>query len=226
MRLLGTRQPGLVTTYQAVQPLRRQPTESRRTAAFVREFLRDPLTTASLVPSSKALASAMIPSDRWFPVVLELGPGTGAFSRALQQQSRPPARHLGIELNPTMSSLLSTDYPEMEVVIADATAITDVLAAEGLTGQADLIVSGLPWQAFAGPAGAGLIPSIAAALRPDGVFTQFTYSWTRWAPPGRRQRANLRASFGSVEVTGPVWVNVPPATVYTCRDPLPLTGIG
>ena len=49
---------------------------------------------------------------------------------------------------------------------ADAAAIADVLAAKGLAGQVDLIVSGLPWQAFDGSDGAGLIPAIAAAPRP------------------------------------------------------------
>lgn len=160
----------------------------------------------------------MIPSDRWRPVVVELGPGTGAFSRAIRAQS--PNRHLGIELNPTMSALLSADYPTMEVITAGAAELSEVLVAERLLGQVDLIVSGLPWAAYAGPGGSGLIPAIAGALRPDGVFTQFTYSWTRWTPPGRRQHRNLRASFKSVQVQGPVWANLPPATVYTCRVPV------
>lgn len=190
-----------------------------RTTAFVREFLRDPLTTASVVPSSTALAAAMIPAGRNWPVVLELGPGTGAFSRALQAQPHPPTRHLGIELNPTMSTLLAADFPQLEVVTAGAAELTAVLAAAGLVGGVDLIVSGLPWQAYAGPDGAALIPAIAAALRPDGAFTQFTYSWTRWTPPGRRQHRSLRASFQEVEVNGPIWANLPPATVYTCRGP-------
>jgi len=162
----------------------------------------------------------MIPSDRWSPVVVELGPGTGSFSRALQAQQRPPIRHLGVELNPVMSSLLAADYPNIEVITAGAADLTEVLAQEQLLGEVDLIVSGLPWQAFAGPGGSGLIPAIAGALRPDGVFTQFTYSWTRWTPPGRRQHGNLQAAFGQVDVRGPVWANFPPATVYTCSEPL------
>lgn len=188
---------------------------------FVREFVRDPLTTASLIPSSAALAAAMIPADRNWPVVVELGPGTGAFSRALQAQPCPPDRHLGIELNQKMAALLAADYPQLEVITAGAAELPAVLAAAGLAGGVDLIVSGLPWQAYAGSAGAGLIPAIAGALRPGGTFTQFTYSWTRWTPPGRRQHRNLLTSFGNVQVQGPIWANLPPATVYTCRMPRP-----
>lgn len=46
-------------------------------------------------------------------------------------------------------------------------------------------MSGLPWQAFAGTAGTDLVAAIAANLAPSGAYTQFTYSWTRWAPPAR-----------------------------------------
>jgi phospholipid N-methyltransferase len=48
----------------------------------------------------------------------------------------------------------------------------------------DLIVSGLPWQSFAGPVGGRLIDTIAGCLRRDGVYTQFTYSWNRVGGPG------------------------------------------
>jgi phospholipid N-methyltransferase len=150
----------------------------------------------------------VIPADR-SPVVVELGPGTGSFNRALQAQQRPPIRHLGIELNPVMSSLLAADYPNIEVITAGAADLTEMLAQEQLLGEVDLIVSGLPWQAFAGPVGSGLIPAIAGALRPDGVFTQFTYSWIRWTPPGRRQHRNLQARFTCGVRSGPIFRRPP-----------------
>ncbi|MBM9467616.1 class I SAM-dependent methyltransferase [Nakamurella leprariae] len=200
----------------------------RRTALFVREFARHPLTTASLLPSSGALARAMVPGPAagapdpgaGRPVVVELGPGTGAFTAALQHPAGiRPDRHLALELNPVLGRSLAGDHPDVEVVVGAAADLLDVLADRNLLGRVDLVVSGLPWQAFAGPVGARLVPDIARALRPTGAYTQFTYSWTRWAPPGRRQLATMRAAFGSVTLTGPVWRNLPPATVYTCRRP-------
>ncbi|WP_196073478.1 class I SAM-dependent methyltransferase [Nakamurella alba] len=193
----------------------------RRTGMFVREFLRSPLTTASLVPSSPALAAAMIArrADGRAPeVVVELGPGTGAFTTALQ--AIRPARHVAIELNPTLAAGLAADFPDVEVVTAAAADLRDVLAGRGLSGAVDLVVSGLPWQAFAGDAGHDLIGDVAGALRPDGAYTQFTYSWTRWAPPGRRQLGMLAQQFRAIAVDGPIWRNFPAATVYTCRGPI------
>ena len=58
---------------------------------FFREFVRAPLRTASVVPSSRALAVAMVPpfpraaGEGCCPVVVELGPGTGAFTQLIGQ---------------------------------------------------------------------------------------------------------------------------------------------
>ena len=54
---------------------------------------------------------------------------------------------------------------------------------------------------------------------PAGVYTQFTYAWTRWAPPGRRQLAQLRTAFDEVLIARTVWRNMPPAVVYVSRRP-------
>ena len=60
---------------------------------------------------------------------------------------------------------------------------------------------------------------IIDALSPDGVFTQFGYTWTRWAPPARRRLADLRAHFADVVITPTVWRNLPPAVVYQAHRP-------
>jgi len=80
-----------------------------------------------------------------------------------------------------------------------------------------VVVSGLPWSAFAGPTGRRLVDTIAAALPVSGVYTQFTYAATRWAVPGRRQMAQLRSAFEEVGVSRTVWRNFPPALVYSSR---------
>lgn len=191
---------------------------------FLREFLRSPLRTASVVPSSRALAARMIQplhrsarQDQDPPVVVELGPGTGSFTAALRE-AVPDMRYLGIELNPTMADHLAARFPGVDLVRGPASRLPRALAERGLAG-ADLVVSGLPWQAFAGTAGSDLVAAIAATLAPSGAYTQFTYSWTRWAPPGRRQHRELQRFFGRVELSPVVWGNLPPAVVYTAAAP-------
>ncbi|MHA6784236.1 hypothetical protein ACVGOW_25050 [Pseudonocardia saturnea] len=92
------------------------------------------------------------------------------------------------------------------------------LLAEHGIGAVDAVVSGLPWVAYAG---GGLHQVIANALAPTGVFTQFAYSATRWAPPARRQLVDLRRHFAEVTTTPVVWRNLPPAVVHRARMPLP-----
>ena len=173
---------------------------------FLREFVRSPLRTASVVPSSRALAARMVAPlqeaarrERRPPVVVELGPGTGAFTAALHD-AVPDIRYVGIELNPAMADHLAARFPGIDLVRGPAAGLPGALADRGLAG-ADLIVSGLPWQAFARTAGTDLVAAIAAGLTPSGAYTQFTYSWSRRTPPGRRQHRELQRFFGRVELS-------------------------
>lgn len=192
------------------------------TGLFLREFVRDPLHTAAVAPSSAALAWAMtepLPATGE-PVIVELGPGTGSFTSAIQRRSGGRARHLAVELNAEWAGLLTERHPGVEVVHADVHDLAALLADRGIT-QVDAVVSGLPWVAYApGPDGRSLHALITDALAPTGVFTQFAYCWTRWAPPARRQLADLRAHFGEVVISPVVWRNVPPAVVYRARRPV------
>jgi phosphatidylethanolamine/phosphatidyl-N-methylethanolamine N-methyltransferase len=195
------------------------PVRSER-ALFLREFVRSPLRTASVVPSSPSLAEQMITalSGGDDSVVVELGPGTGIFTEAIQRRLDGRGRHIAIELNETMAAHVSRRCPGVELVTGAAADLPDILAARGITG-ADHIVSGLPWSAFAGTVGSALVDTIASALTPAGVYTQFTYAWTRWAPPAQRQLAQLRSAFAEVVITRTIWRNVPPAFVYVSRRP-------
>ncbi|WP_110946254.1 class I SAM-dependent methyltransferase [Streptomyces avicenniae] len=188
-------------------------------ALFVREFFRHPVRTASLVPSSPALAERMadvVPATG-HPVVVELGPGTGAFTHALQERLGGRGRHVAIDLNPRMTGHLARRFPGVEVVEDSADALPRILAERG-TGPADLVVSGLPFTVFE-TGERPLVETIASVLAPDGAYTQFSYSWTRWAAPARRQRARVRASFAHVETGRTVWRNFPPAFVYVASGP-------
>jgi phospholipid N-methyltransferase len=183
---------------------------------FLREFVRSPLTTAAVLPSSPALAATMTApiASLADPVVVELGPGTGAFTGAIRRLLDGRGRHLAIELSDVMADLLTERYPEVDIVRTDANDLQKVLAERGLS-HADAIVSGLPWAAYGGP----LIRTIADSLSPEGTFTQFAYTWSRWAPPARRLLSGLRDTFDEVEVSRTVWRNVPPAVVYLARGP-------
>lgn len=192
------------------------------TGLFLREFVRDPLHTAAVAPSSPALAAAMtlpLPTSG-APVVVELGPGTGSFTSAIQRRIGGRGRHIAVELHPGWAELLQHRHADVDVVLGDVRELAGILADRGVTGV-DAVVSGLPWVAYTpAPGGRPLHTVITDVLAPTGVFTQFAYSWSRhWAPPARRQFADLRAHFAEVVISRTVWRNMPPAVVYQARQP-------
>jgi hypothetical protein len=70
-------------------------------ARFFGAFLREPLATGSVTPSSQALARRMVEgidveSAR---TVVEAGPGTGAFTGALVAACSPAAAIVAVEIN-------------------------------------------------------------------------------------------------------------------------------
>jgi phospholipid N-methyltransferase len=93
-----------------------------------------------------------------------------------------------------------------------------VLAARGRP-QADVIVSGLPWAAFAPELQDELLDAVTDALTPGGVFTTFGYTFASWTAPARRIRRLFGDRFEEVVAGRTVWGNVPPAFAYFCRRP-------
>ncbi|MCI2417241.1 methyltransferase domain-containing protein [Saccharopolyspora sp. K220] len=189
------------------------------TADFLWEFIKSPTTTAAVGPSSRSLAAQMVAPipNRGEPVVVELGPGTGAFTEVIQRRLGGRGKHLALELNSRWAAELGQRFPAVESVCADARQLPELLRQRGL--RADVVVSGLPWVAHAPVDGVPLIRLIAESLTPGGAFTQFGYTWTRWAPPARRQLADLRAEFEETVISRTVWRNLPPAVVYLARRP-------
>jgi phospholipid N-methyltransferase len=205
---------------------RTAPAPAADRAAFLREFLRDPFTVAAVTPSGEPLAdvvTATVPRTSE-PLIVELGPGTGVFTAAIQRRLAGRGRHLAVEVNERFAALLAARYPDVDVAVADARSLRDVLAQHGQR-QADVIVSGLPWAAFAPGLQDDLLDAVTDALAPQGAFTTFAYTHTRWAPRGRRLRRSLVSRFEEVVLSRTVWANVPPAFVYYCRRPrMPMEG--
>jgi phosphatidylethanolamine/phosphatidyl-N-methylethanolamine N-methyltransferase len=202
-------------------PDRRDASLSDR-AVFAAQFVRAPVATASIWPSSTALARTMAdaalrgaPPD---PVVVELGAGSGAFTGLLADRLAGRGRQLAVEINPVLAHRLAERLPAVEVVPADVAELPALLALRGLAA-ADVVVSGLGWSATRPGRQDSLLPVVARALGDGGVFVQFGYTWTSWAAPARALRAELGACFAEVTTSPVVWRNLPPAVVHRAVGP-------
>jgi phospholipid N-methyltransferase len=188
--------------------------------AFFAAALRKPGQIGAVAPSSPSLAGviASVVPTAGAPVVVELGPGTGAVTTAIDARLDPGARHLAVELDPGMAGFLRQAHPGLEVVEGDAAKLQSLLEERGVE-HADAVVSGLPWALFDDVTQASILSQVAAVIGPDGVFATFAYRHGMALTAARRFRRTLHATFADVQLTPTVWRNMPPAFVYVCRQP-------
>lgn len=178
---------------------------------FLRNWLRSPLRTGAVFPSSRALAEAMA---RPVPlagegVVVELGPGTGVMTQALLDRGIAPARLILIEYSPDFCALLASRFPDVRIVEGDAYRPGEAFDA-ALGGRAiDAVLSSLPLMARPDAAREAALDHHLSRMSPGAPFVQFTYAPTL---PVRPERIGARVEAGPY-----VKRNIPPARVLIYR---------
>lgn len=187
-------------------------------AKFLKVFLRAPGLTSAIMPSSPWLAERMVADMQLDQarVVVELGAGTGAFTRAILKKLHPAAAFVAVEINPLFANHLKRRFPRVQVVHDSAELLGEHLRALGHSA-ADCVLSGLPWAGFKGEEQQRILGAVLDVLQPGGFLATYAYNHTAWLPGGCRFRKLLRSRFSSVTTTRTEWRNLPPAFVYRCR---------
>lgn len=176
--------------------------------SFFRLWLKHPLRVAAVVPSGHSLAVAITASiEPASAPVIELGPGTGVFTRALLERGVPEHRLALVELGHEFADTLQQQFPRATVARLDASRLGSVQFFDGESAGA--VVSGLPLLAMPPASVRRVLEAAFARLRPDGAFFQFTYGLRCPVPPAVLDRLGLKATR-----TGVALRNLPPATVY------------
>lgn len=179
--------------------------------SFFLAWLANPRRVGAIAPSSAALADAitadLTPASA---PVIELGPGTGAFTRSIIARGIPEDRLALIEYEADFVDKLHRDFPRACVHRADATRMHHIELFEG--EDAGAVVSGIPLLLMPAKSVIALLEGAFERLRPDGAFYQFTYG--RGAPIRHAilDRLGLRATR-----IGGTLANFPPASVYRIR---------
>jgi phospholipid N-methyltransferase len=185
---------------------------------FLREFLRHPVQTGAVLPSSSHLAETMV---EWLDLdragsVLEYGAGTGPFTPHILKRLRKNSRFIAIERNASLAAEFRSRMPNVTLVqdsVENVRAICD--AAE--IASVDCIVCGLPWAAFTDDLQKRVLDAMMSVLRIDGQFVTFAYLHGLPLPAARRFADRLPQYFKEVGRSATVWRNFPPALVYRCR---------
>jgi phosphatidylethanolamine/phosphatidyl-N-methylethanolamine N-methyltransferase len=177
----------------------------REQLRFAGQMLRHPRSVGAVAPSSKRLARVMVAAlGKLEPgsVILELGPGTGAFTRQLCQD-RPGNKILAIERSPSFVRTLQQAGLRAEIIEGCATKLADHLRRHAPEAPVAGVLSGLPLLNLPDPVRDEIFDAIREVLRPGQPYVQFTYSrksWNKFMPHGFELSEQHR-----------VWRNIPPA---------------
>ncbi len=179
-------------------------------------FLLQPNTTGAICASSKYLAE-MITANVGLSsahAVVEIGPGTGAFTGQIREKISPDCRFFAVEINPDMESLLLERFENLDLCIGSAALLGDFMKERDISFL-DNVISGLPWACFPESLQDELLTAITQSLKPGGYFTTFSYVKPP-LPKDLKFRAKLKKYFSKIEKTPVVWRNMPPAFVFRC----------
>lgn len=185
------------------------------TYGFFRAWLGDPLRVAAIVPSGRALAQAITAEiSAGTGPVIELGPGTGSFTRALLRRGVREEDLALIEFGSEFATALQARYPRAHTIWMDAARLHAVQLFGGRLAGA--VISGLPVLSMPARKVIGILDGSFAKMRPGGAFYQFTYGPTCPIPRALLDRLGLKA----MRIGGTL-ANVPPASVYRIRQRQP-----
>jgi phosphatidylethanolamine/phosphatidyl-N-methylethanolamine N-methyltransferase len=175
---------------------------------FFRAWVANPLQVAAITPSGEALADLItseISPDTG--AVLELGPGTGAFTRALLARGVPEQNLTLVEYGSDFVRVLGLRFPDARVLWMDAARLAHAKTLDGARFGA--AVSGLPLLSMSPRKVIAILSGAFAYLQPGASFYQFTYGPRCPVPRRLLDRAGLKAT----RIGGAV-MNIPPAAVY------------
>jgi phospholipid N-methyltransferase len=175
---------------------------------FLREWLRDPRKVAAVAPSGRSVAALITQeiSAATGPVI-ELGPGTGAFTQALIDRGVRQQDLTLIEVGASFARLLRARFPQARVLCMDAATIDDHALFAG--ARVGAVISGLGFRNMSRQQIADILAGAFRYLRPDGAFFLFTYG-------PRCPVAGVTLDDLGLEATaiGKTFRNIPPAAVY------------
>jgi len=185
---------------------------------ILKQFYKNPIQTGAIVPSSKYLTSII--TDKYFlknkKCVVELGSGTGVFTKHILLHISPTTTFFCIEKNKLFAEQTKKNCPKATVYCDSAEHIQTYLHKHHQK-KCDAIICGLPWSSFTTSIQKNLLQSIYASLDTNGEFLTFAYIHGLFLPSGIRFFTLLKKTFKEVKKSKIIWKNFPPAIVYFCK---------
>ncbi|MCM3736113.1 methyltransferase domain-containing protein [Bacillus cytotoxicus] len=179
---------------------------------FLAEFIKHPKHIGAIAPSSKILAKKMVDTIDFEDAeyIVELGPGTGVFTKEIMKRKQKHTKFILIEINEVFVRDLQKQFgydPNFFVIHGSAEEIQAYMR-ELQIDKVDYVLSGLPFTSLPMEVSTRILSNVMDVLQEHGEFITFQYSLIR--------KSFIQKFFPQVSVTK-VWFNFPPAYVLDCR---------
>jgi phosphatidylethanolamine/phosphatidyl-N-methylethanolamine N-methyltransferase len=177
---------------------------------FFKRLLKNPKALGAVIPSSLALANFICRHVEATPdsYVVEIGAGTGRFTRALLRFGIEPAQLFVVEMDPELCKFLTEHFPQVTVINGDARNLLEILPAH-IIGKVSTVISGIPLVNLSESVQASIADACFATLTEGGQMLQFTYGPI--SPLSSRKLGLHQKRLGSV------LRNFPPAVIWSYK---------
>jgi phospholipid N-methyltransferase len=188
----------------------------KETLEFFQAFIKHPLTVGAIAPSSPDLARMMMADvsaseDR---IVIELGVGTGAITKFIQDGVPNERSYLGIEVDKELVDSLHKKFEDLTIVRGSAAEAYDIHRESGL-GKAGYILCCLPFVTLPAEVGKRVLGEIEKFMEEGCTFRTFQYAHGYYTPAAIKLREYMRKRYGKSKRSPLVIRNVPPAYTLT-----------
>ena len=183
---------------------------------FLQAFLKNPLKVGAIAPSSPELAAEMLqgisPDEE--NIVLELGVGTGAITKFLQDVIPNKDAYLGIELDRDLVNNLHSNFHDMNIICGNAAEAFTIHQNSGL-GKVRYVVCCLPFVSLPKEISESVLLEIEKFMDEGCELRIFQYAHGYFLPPAIKLREFLKNRYGKSKRSPLVLKNVPPAFTLT-----------
>ena len=187
--------------------------------SIFREFLKNIQQTGAIAPDSEAVVTAFCNSVPCDPkrVIVEYGPGTGTISREIINRKHAETTLICFEKNIALYESLRRSISEKNVFLVNEDAFdSPTVLSERFNldfNSVDCLISSLP-NTFL-DYNRLITDKIHPLLKENGFLVTYQYVTSKFKSRGLKRA--LGKCFQNIEKRNVLW-NLPPATVYTCRN--------
>ncbi len=174
---------------------------------FLRAFVTHPRQVGAVLPTSRRAVRDMLDMADLgsADLVVELGAGTGVYTREILDRVSKDALVVAFERDPRLAQLVTERWNDARLEVRCDSAENLLAYLRGR--KADVIVSGLPFTSLESGVRRRILAQLVQALAPDGMALVLQYS--PFVQP------ELRRLFPSVKRRVSL-LNVPPAVLFAC----------